>query len=299
MWLLLSIGIICFCATTLWQLYSGNEKSRWFAWLVALTFTPALYALIFGQFNPFVLLGIVGFLVFIRRSTSKADLISGLFLGFCASKPALLYLFWPALLLWCFSERRFRVLVGLFLAITCSTLISMIFLPGILLDYLQFIKIAAVTNWKVPTLGFWLRNILGQQFVFWQYAPIGLGLVWLLIHWMLHRKEWDWLQQISWLTFMSLITTVFAWSHDQTILIPAVIETAVLMHSQVKSVPSKITLLITWLAFVIFIFVIHLTHDDSWFVWQAPVLLLTYALAKHFSSPNPSQNNSKLVSTEI
>ncbi len=294
-WLIMSIGVICFCATTLWQLYQGGSQSRWFAWFVALTFTPALYALVFGQFNPVVLLGICGFLVLIGRDSPRTDLISGFFLGLCAIKPALIYLFWPALLLWSLSEHRYRVLVGLCLAIGSGTLISMIFRPGILLDYLQFVKAAAVTNWKVPTIGFWLRNIWDRHFVFWQYIPIGLGLVWLMIHWMLHRRHWDWLQQISWLTFMSLITTVFAWSHDQIILIPAVIEAAVLIRTNSKSIPAKIILLSTWLAFMIFIFIAHLTRDDSWFVWQAPAMLLAYALVKHYYSAPVAENNSQLL----
>jgi hypothetical protein len=294
-WLLLSIGAICFCASTLWHLYRGGQQSQWFAWFLALTFTPALYALIFGQFNWVVLLGITGFLIYIRRGSPKADLFAGLLLGLCAIKPTLLYLLWLALLLWSFSEHRYRVLVGLALAIGGGTLISMIFRPGILLDYLQFAETAAVTNWKIPTIGYWIRNFGGLHYVFLQYIPILIGLIWLVIHWILHRKQWDWLKQISWLSFMSLITTVFAWSHDQIILIPAVTEAAILIRSQVKSIPIKIIILIAWLAFMIFIFIAHLARDDSWFVWQAPAILLVYALSKHYCSANIAEDNSDLL----
>lgn len=294
-WLLLSIGVICFCATTLWQLYRGSQDSRWLAWFVGLTFTPALYALVFGQFNPLVLLGITGFLVFIRRDTPKADLISGFFLGLCTIKPALIYLIWPALLLWSLYEHRYRVLIGLFTAILGGTLISMIFRPGILLDYLQFAKVAAVTNWKVPTLGYWLRYLWGQNLVILQYIPFVIGLIWLLVHWILHRRQWDWLQQISWISFISLITTIFAWSHDQLILIPVIIEAATLIRSQIKSIPVKIIILSAWVALMIFMFTAHLTRDDSWFVWQAPALLLVYALVKHYFSAPIAVDNSELV----
>lgn len=295
LWLLLSIGIVCFCATTLWQQNRGGQQSRWFAWLLALTFTPALYALIFGQFNWVVLLGITGFLVNIRRCSLKADLFAGLFLGLCAIKPALLYLFWLALLLWSISEHRYRVLAGLALAIGGGTLISVIFRPSILLDYLQFATTAAVTNWKVPTIGYWLRNFGVLPYVLLQYIPILIGLIWLVIHWILNRRQWDWLEQISWLSFMSLITTVFAWSHDQIILIPAIIEAAILIRLRVKSIPIKIIILLVWLAFMIFIFVAHLTRDDSWFVWQAPAMLLAYALSKHYCSATNAEDNSELL----
>jgi hypothetical protein len=294
-WLLLSIGTICFCESTLWRLYRGGQKSLWIAWFLAITFTPALYALIFGQFNWMVLLGVTGFLGYIRRGSPKADYFAGIFLGLCAIKPTLLYLFWLALMLWVFSEHRYRVLVGLALAIGGGTLISMIFRPGILLDYQQFAATAAVTNWKIPTIGYWLRNFGGLQFIYLQYFPILIGLIWLAIHWILHRKQWDWLEQISWLSFMSLITTVFAWSHDQLILIPAIIEAAILIRSQVKSIPIKIIILFAWLAFMIFIFITHLTRDDSWFVWQAPALLLAYTLIKHYCSAYPAENDSKLL----
>lgn len=295
LWLLLSIGAICFCATTLWQQYRGDQQSRWFAWFIALTFTPALFALVFGQFSPLVLIGITGFLVHIRRGSSKDDLISGLFLGLCAIKPALLYLFWIALLIWSVSAHRYRVLIGLFLAIGGGTLISMIFRPGILLDYWHFAQAAAITNWKVPTTGFWLRHIGGLNHFFLQYIPILIGLSWLLYHWLRNRKQWDWLEQIPWLSFMSLITTVFAWSHDQTILIPAIIEAAVLIRSNTKSFPVKILFVLAWLAFMIFIFITHLTHDDSWFVWLAPALLLVYVLVKHFTSASIAEDDAKLA----
>jgi hypothetical protein len=284
LWYLLSIGAICYCATTLWQQYHGGEISRWFAWFLVLTFTPAWFALFFGQVSPLILIGITGFLALIQRRSPKADLFSGLFLGLLAIKPTLLYLFWPALLLWIYTEHRYRVLAGLSLTIVGGTLVSMIFRPGILLDYMHFIQEARVIDWKVPTIGFWLRHFLAPNLVFVQFIPSAIGLIWLLFHWLRHRRQWDWLQQISWISFLSLITTAFAWSHDQVILIPALIEAAVLIRLRIKSFQVKIILLIVWLGFSITIFIVHLSRDDSWFVWQAPVMLLAYALTKHYFS---------------
>lgn len=286
LWLLLSIGILSFCTTTLWQQYGGSQEDRWIALFMGLTFIPAVFALVFGQFSTLILLGLTGFLVLIRLGSPKEDLFAGIFLGLCAIKPVLIYLFWPALFLWSISEHRYRVLIGLLLAIGGGILISMIFRTSILQDYIQFVKVATITNWKVPTVGFWLRYFLGLHDILLQYVPVLFGLIWLMIHWTIHRKRWDWLQQIIWLSFISLITTVFAWSHDQIILIPAIMEVAVLIRSHIKSFLVRISLLLVWLAFIVFIFVSHLTRDDSWFVWQIPALLLVYALLKHYSSAN-------------
>ncbi len=281
-WLIASVAIIVLCASLLWQQYLGNHKSRWVALLLAFTYTPLIFALLFGQVSPVMLLGLTAFLYFVQRDTPREDLLGGVCLGLAAIKPNALYLIWPVLLLWSITQRRYRALLGLALSCLISLVIALLFRPSILADYWQFVQTAQVTNWKVPTIGFWLKNMLGQSQVYIQYLPFTIGLAWLVAHWMVHRQKWSWLEQVSWLAFGSLITSAFVWTHDQVLLLPAVIEASILLQASLPAKSSRILVLIGWLAFNIVIFALHLSYDDSWFVWQAPLLLIGYSIVRYY-----------------
>ena len=188
-------------------------------------------------------------------------------------------------MLWGLRDRRLLVIGGLVAAILGGTLISMIFRPSILHDYINFLQTAPVTNWRVPTAGFWLRAIWGQDLVIYQFAPLVFGLIWLLIYYWRRRAEWHWLHQISWISLVSLTTTPFAWSHDQVILIPALIEAVVLYNKHIRTTSTKILMLTAWIILNVLLFLTHLSHDDSWFVWQTPLFLLFYAAVKIFIRP--------------
>ena len=284
-WFLLSITALAFSSAKLCQLYQGGQRARWVVWLLSFSFTPFVYGIFFGQISPIILLAVTGFLLLIPNKSSRTDFLAGFLLGFLAIKPTLLYLFWPALLLWGLRDRRLLVLGGLITAIMGGTLISMIFRPSILCDYLYFLQTVSVTNWKVPTIGFWLRAIWGQDLVIYQFAPLVFGMIWLLIYYWRRRAEWHWLQQISWISLASLTTTPFAWSHDQVILIPALIEAVVLYNKHIRTTSTKILMLTAWIILNVLLFLTHLSHDDSWFVWQTPLFLLFYAAVKIFIRP--------------
>ncbi len=283
-WLLASIAIIVLCATILWQQYLGNQKSRWVALLLVFTFTPLLFALLFGQVSPLMLLGVTAFLYFVQRGTPRDDLFGGFCLSLVAIKPNVLYLLWPALLLWSIAQRRYRALLGLFLATFIGLVIALLLRPSVLADYWQFVQSAQVTNWKVPTIGYWLKSVFGLSQVYLQFLPFIIGFVWLVVFWMLHRQNWSWPEQISWLAFASLITSAFVWTHDQVLLLPAIIEAGILLQARLQSKPARILVWSGWFVFNTILFALHLSHDDSWFVWQAPLLLVGYTFVKHYCS---------------
>jgi len=62
LWLILSIGILIYCANRIWRAYGGPERLRWVPLLMAFTLGPTLLLLRQGQLTPLVLLGVVGFL---------------------------------------------------------------------------------------------------------------------------------------------------------------------------------------------------------------------------------------------
>ena len=283
-WYLLSIVMVLWSAAVLWQMYHGNREQHWVAWAVGFLFAPTIYALYFGQVSPLILLGITAFLLLIRPKLGKTDLAAGACLGLLTIKPTLLFLFWLALLFWCIQQRRWLVLLGLFLAVAGGSLVSLLFNLHIFQDYWLFLNSARVVDWGVPTVGSWLRQVWGKDRVALQFIPLAVGAAWFLFHWLRNRASWRWEEQISWLSMLSLITTAFAWTHDQVILLPAVIALAssILSHGRTA---VKIGFISAWAIFNLYIFFSHFTRDDSQFVWQAPAILVFFLAGKYIFQP--------------
>jgi hypothetical protein len=294
LWYLLSIASILFSAFLLWRQYRGNMRSLRIGWLVAFTFAPVVFALFFGQVSPLMLLGLCVFLELIHHKSPRFDLLAGVALILPASKPTLLVLFWPALLVWSLATRRLWILIGLVLSLGGGVLLSMLFRPAILLDYIEFLHTAQVANWRVPTIGFWLRQVVGQELVILQFIPVLVGLAWLIFHGLKQQYPWMWTDQISWISLLSLVVTPFAWTHDQVIFLPAIFGIVVPLLERKRAHAANFMLFAAWIVFNLVMFVTHLAHDDSWFVWQAPVIFLAYSLFRReltFQPPTPHQED--------
>ena len=108
-WLLAEIAILLFSIDRIWRYYGGPSSHRWLAWGLGTAFVPTLIALRMGQIGPFLLLGVVGFLLCQGR---RMDVLAGASLALCAVKPQLLYLFGLAVVVWAIDRRRWRVLAG-------------------------------------------------------------------------------------------------------------------------------------------------------------------------------------------
>ena len=298
LWYLFSVGIILFCASVLWQLYNGHKKGQWLAWMTGLLFSPTIYVLYFGQISPLILLGITGFLFFITRKSEKTDLFAGVCTGLISIKPALLFLFWPALLFWCISQHRWKVLLGLFFTLTGGALVSWIFNPHIFQHYWNFLNTARVVDWGVPTVGSWLRRVWGPDKILLQFLPPLVGFGWFWFHWVRNRENWRWEEQISWLSLVSLVTAAFAWTHDQVVLLPAIIEATSRVNLHFRT-GKALGFISAWVIFNLFLFISHFARDDSQFVWQAPAILIFYLSARYLFGLSPRSGSSSPSRSEL
>ena len=282
LWYLGSVSIVLLCARALWLFYKGSPGSILLGGAASLLFAPSIFALTFGQVSPLILLGLTGFLLFAAKNDRRSDLIAGISTGLISLKPTMLFLFWPALLLWCLSRRRGYILLGLASALTVSQLLVTAFRPNILQDFLTFMASAEMTNWGVPTIGSWLRRIFGPNKIWLQFIPPVGGILWFLFFWLKEKDNWDWKEHLAYVCFGSIITTVYTWSHDQVVLIPSILSVTAAfttLPNSTKGISVKI-LGIGWGVFNITIFMMHLSRDDSFFIWQAPLILLFYLVAK-------------------
>jgi hypothetical protein len=221
LWLALHLAVLVGCAEALWRLYGGTVARRGLAWLLAFTFLPTLFVLTEGQITPLVLLGAVLFMLWLRQGRDK---LAGGALLLLALKPHLVYLVWPALLLWCVQERRWSVLLGGGLAGSAAVAVAVACNPDVLGQYAHALT-QQPPQYHTPTWGTALRLWLGAEQFRLQFLPLALGLAWLAPHWWRHRRSWDWREQMPRLLLVSLLTAPFgAWLFDLVLLLVPLVQ---------------------------------------------------------------------------
>ena len=87
LWLLTNIAALFFSMMVSWQLLTKGmvhvQRQVWLPFLAAVLFPSTLVALLFGQVNILVLVGLVGYLFFYDR---EQDIVAGLLLGLTTFK---------------------------------------------------------------------------------------------------------------------------------------------------------------------------------------------------------------------
>jgi len=281
-WLILHLALLVVCTYYLWRFYEGEKGRCWVAWLIGLTFMPALHMLRGGQVGTLILLGLVGFLLFER---SRKDWLAGMCTVLVAIKPHLLYLFWIALLLWAIKQRRWSVLLGGVLAILVTTAIALAVNPSVLSQYLDMMRNpppAYWVQWASPTFGGMLRKLFGPEKVWLQFISPVVGALWFGLYWRKRRHNWRWEERMPLVLLVSLATTPYGWSCDQVVLLVALIQAfAWLVHRG----QCRVTRLMIASYGIIngSALILHVYLEDYWFVWLAPSLLLWYWAARQYT----------------
>jgi hypothetical protein len=229
LWLLGSYGALTACGFWLWKVYSGAPQRRGWGLLLTLTFSPALFSLVEGAVAPLQLLGIAGFLYFIDQ---RRDGLAGALLLLLSFKPHLPYLFWLALLIWCIDRRRWNALLALTIAAMASTTLVAMINPRVVGDYWRWTLSSLTASTQAcnsTTLSDFLCWLTGWHKGFFQLGLLIVGLAWLVIFWRARRADWQWRTEVPWLLLGSLLTVPYAWMHDATLLLAALIQAGILL----------------------------------------------------------------------
>lgn len=278
LWLAASLALVVGCADQLWLLYGGPASRRWLAWLLGLTFLPTLFVLQAGQIGPFILLGVVGFLLADRAGRPWLAGVCGVLM---AIKPHLVYLVWVALASWAVRRPlpgRWKVIAGGVAAGALATAVPLAFNPDVLGQYWEAMTHRTPEQWKSPTIGSYLREAFGEHQFGLQFAPTLIGLAWLAFEaWRTRDRAWRWDERMPMLLLVSFVTASYgAWPFDLVVLLPAVIRVAAGLARN----GDRTRIGIATLAFVAFngaalaMNILGLTSDK--FVWMAPTLLVAY-----------------------
>ncbi len=278
LWLLLNLFLILWSAQNLWRIYANAAAKAYTSWLLVLTFVPASFALVLGQITPLILFGLTSFLYFESKQNGFA---TGAAAVLISVKPQLCYLFWLSLLFWVWRQRRWRIFLGGSITGLAVALIPVLFNPGIYSSYITLYTVSGLTtplDWAAPTLGNALRVWISPDWSALQFAPIAVGVVWLVYYWQRHKHSWKWTERLPILLLVSVSTSAYAWTFDQVVLLPAIMQSA----GWIVRGPLTRYLCGVIIAYVV-INAVYLTGkmfvlNDFWYFWMAPLFLLTYIL---------------------
>ncbi len=274
LWLAVLLAAVVWSADALWKLYGGASEHRLLVWILAFTFVPTLFALKAGQIAPLVLLGAVLFVVLWKRNYHG---LAGAALLLLAIKPHLAYLFWIALLAWCVTQRRWRVLAGGLAAGVVTVGLALCFNPAVLGQYWDALAHRPPAQYRSPTLGMVLRLLLGEDQFRLQFLSLIPGLLWLPFYWRRHRNAWDWSERMPMLLFVSLLTAPYgAWLFDLVLLLIPLIQVLAAVRASERAAVRSTAACVYLLFNVVVAAQLSRSAEYFAFVWMTPALLLAY-----------------------
>ncbi len=212
-WLLINVALILLSCLLLGVIYLPRDRIAPLLtyYLVMAFFAPVLLAVLAGQITFLVVFGVAASIFLIQR---ERWFWAGAVLILTSVKPHLVTLVGPYLMLYMAVRRKWAGWLGLGLAGVICLLLLFALRPAWMLDFGALLD-APPVNWATPTIGGFLtwRGVGSWA----QY--VGLGLL-LLLPFFLRRPEPVSLQTTaSVLTLITLPTTFFGWSYDQSLLL--------------------------------------------------------------------------------
>jgi hypothetical protein len=271
-WFMLQLVLILGSSFLLWRYFVPQDSLYRIAPVVAMWFFPALSSLLMGQWGAWLLVGVVGFVSAVR---SRRDLMAGGALSLLTIKPHVTYLFWPAALWWACRERRWRVLAGWGAALIAASGIASLLSPQVFANFVASVMEPPLDWPTPPTIGTLLRLLFGWERSWLPFLPSVLGALG-LVTWLYRRQgRWHWERAANPLLLASVITAPYGWSHDQLVLLPAVV--AVVGWILPIHGVGRVAVVVAWLASQLGCFVLtQQGAGDFALVWHAPVLAGLY-----------------------
>jgi hypothetical protein len=305
LWLFMLFIALFLSSDLSWQIYNGDPKYRWLAWLLGMTFFPTLITLKLLQIGPIMLLGVVCFIYFQK---SNRPFMAGMACVLISIKPHFLYLFWIVLMLWVITNRQWRVVIGTIVGFFIIMAIPHVFNPNVLSQYLITIAVTGgPSDWASPTLGGYLRLLVGADRYWLQFVSLGIGLPWSVWYWTQRRIDWKWERNLPIVLMASIVTACYGWTYDQVVLIPLLIQVAIWSRNLCTSKQRNL-LLICYTVVNLGILILRTEavgmSNDILYGWVAPLIMIVYMILSRYLVDSPIveavfNSESKIYGTDL
>lgn len=275
LWFLTNLVLAFAAIALLWRhMAIDNSTQRWIpvAALLFIVFPPTLVSLMSGQVNFLVLFGLA---VFVVQSDLGREWSAGAALALTMTKPHLVYITVPLVLLQCIRCKRVRVLLGFLVVLVSLTAIAFLQRPTFISDYVATAIGGNLLDYQTPTLGGWLDALMG-----WRWAKL-IGLAVLpsaILVWLSHPvREMSRLVEST--LFLSVITSPFGWSYDHIVLIIPLIHVVIdLIEGGLPRAYSLVWTVLLIQVDVALFWVRTIARNDVLFFWVPPVIFAIYLI---------------------
>lgn len=287
-WMMVLVASLALASRLLMDIYFQELRipevsdTSFYRCLFVFTFYPVLLCLNFAQLAPILLLGLAGFLFYIRR---ERFVLAGSLLALTAAKPQLLFLVWIAVFLDFGRRKRWGVLLSAFGVIGALTVIALFFDPRAFRHYRELVGTPYLSINPSGITAMIRRSLIGRQTYWMQFVPPLFGVAWLGFYWCRRRATWNWVEEMPLLVTMSVFTSAYGWVFDQTVLGLVVIAVAARSAKPRGRIPWNLVVWYTGLNCVLMLLLVvpPLTYIP------APLILLYFLYRETRAAENLKQ----------
>lgn len=234
LWICAQLLAVMIACDLLWRVYAP-DRSRWIAQVVGVSFVGTWWMVAYGQNTGFLVLGLAGYLHFIRKDRPLA---AGAFAAFTALKPHLLAGFGVLLIADVVARRgRIGLAAGVgVIALSLGFVLSM--------DQQVIGQFAAAIRdpgpdaiplhaWTLPVPSYWLRMRVAQDQFWVQFVPCVVACLALTVWRLTEGARWNWGRALPVAVAVSVLTTPYGgWVFDLPVLLVPVIWCAARLMKQ-------------------------------------------------------------------
>lgn len=283
-WLLIHIILVIISTKLIWSYYKGPTDRLWLGFLVALTFEPTILLLGIGHFTTLSLMGLIGFLILIKKGNRSKwfDVAAGASVCLATIKPQLLIIFLLALLFWILHGKRFLVILGGALGLIISSVLMLIFNPSIFHNYWVAVSQYPLGAWATPTIGAVGRLLLGYEKEFLQIFPLFLGSIWVTFYWWKRKESWNWQEESPVLVLASVVTSAYIWTYDMILLLLPVLQVVIISINCHQSKARNYLLFILFFVNIL-VLISHVYINEFWFFWFPTFITIWYFFGRNLN----------------
>lgn len=276
-WLFLELALMIACGATLWTKYGGADNQTSFAWLVSIGGYAGMQSLWLGQLSPFVLGGLVGFVVWHCRR----PMLAGACLSLLAVKPQNQLVLILIGTIWMVDCRQWRIFLGIVFGTAALTGLAMAGNDQIFSQYIRAMSSDPPSAVWPPLPASLLRFAFGFERYWLAFVPLLIGSVWGVWYYARHRQNWDWTERFPLILMMSYLASPYGWAYDQIVFLFAFFQVAVMLTSKSKA---------WWFALigmqaaltVYYLVMLKSGFNEFHWVWVAPLQLVLYLVTIRF-----------------
>jgi hypothetical protein len=200
--------------------------------------------------------------------------MAGVSLWLCLLKPHLFLPFGAVLLLWVTVDKAYFVLLGAVAAVATSTTIALLLDPHAWIQYWTMMRTWGIERELIPCLSVTLRFLSRPDAIWIQYLPSVIAGIWALNYFWRRSATWDWMKHGSLLMLVSVMAAPYAWSFDETVLVPAILNGLYFARSR-----RLVALLALASAAIEIEILFKAPFHSRLYLWTAPAWLAWYLYA--------------------